>query len=970
MAFPPTIGTGSTGEFPVEKPRREPPGSSIVNLIPEANPDERPTIIGGPRPVQPMELVAGQKLGHFELLDAIGRGGMATVIKARDLELARIVALKILPPETARDPEVVSRFKQEARAAAMLDHENIARVYFCGEDRGLQFIAFEFVAGDNLRVVIERDGRLSPATAVRYMLQVATGLMHAAQRGVVHRDIKPSNIIITPDGQAKIVDMGLARLFDSVAVNGGVTQSGVTLGTFDYISPEQALDPRRADLRSDIYSLGCTFYHALTGQPPVPEGTAAKKLHAHQYDSPLDPRDLNPAVPEALAAVLAKMMAKDPARRYATAEELIADLQAVSMQCGFTLEMPPLEGAMQRPVPTLSEPNLKLPLPWLLAGSAAVIALAILFGRPSANAPTAPPWGETASSKSLPIENAPAANAAVPGNPANKAILTVPQFADALKAGDAVTLKLRPGTTFDFAALSEALTFSGSSLTIEAESGGTPPVLKLDVDRGLIFRGCRQVTLRGLDFQAQSAEEPGTEVRSAVECDGVNRISILGCRWHANVRGIAGAKIHSESACEVIVQNSLFDLGSGSTAFLLAATAKAEFRDSAFAAHQAAIEILPGEAEAAAGEVKLANCTFLLDRGAAIRASADTPVKISAEFCLFAAGEAKAPDVIMPGDLRPAKGVVLQLDGGATPEARFAAADHPNGYFEVAPLVLDGKAYSFADCPATIFNDAAARLLTRLPWAVSDPRPLVNGSDPAVAFRLNLSDARLRLPPASAAVILGAKVLGNAETHIYPGAWPPERAQAVKAAGNERIVWPEAEAEDAALRLYPNFAAAYAVLQPGETLSLAVNGPVPVPPLPEKALRGTIRASAGFKPVLVPEGAAFTTDAMLFRLAEGDLTFDGLEICAQGSPGDRERGRRRDLHLSPLRADRSREGGCPRRRGGLPRSGAGDEGRAGDGRAAAGALCGHDHPRRRAGHLGAGGPQLRRELRQRGRGTR
>src|SRR5256885_12913752 len=138
------------------------------------------------------------------------------------------------------------------------------------------------------------------------MLQVAAGLAHAAQRGVVHRDVKPSNIIITPTGRAKLVDMGLARNLDR---NGerDLTQSGVTLGTFDYISPEQALEPREADSRSDLYSLGCTFYHMLTGQPPVPEGTAAKKLHHHQNVDPADPRQLNPAIPDDVAAPLARM---------------------------------------------------------------------------------------------------------------------------------------------------------------------------------------------------------------------------------------------------------------------------------------------------------------------------------------------------------------------------------------------------------------------------------------------------------------------------------------------------------------------------------------------------------------------------------------------------------------------------------------------------------------------------------------
>src|SRR5205823_2895656 len=182
-----------------------------------------------------------------------------------------------------------------------------ARVYFCGEDQGLHFIAFEFVEGENLRERIDHRGRLAVADAVHTMLQVATGLAHAAARGVIHRDIKPSNIIITPAGRAKIVDMGLARRADSAA--DGLTQSGVTLGTFDYISPEQALEPRQADVRSDIYSLGCAFYHVLTGRPPAPEGTAAKKLNHHQHVKPADPREYVPDLPLEVVLLLDRMMA-------------------------------------------------------------------------------------------------------------------------------------------------------------------------------------------------------------------------------------------------------------------------------------------------------------------------------------------------------------------------------------------------------------------------------------------------------------------------------------------------------------------------------------------------------------------------------------------------------------------------------------------------------------------------------------
>src|SRR5262249_13630400 len=152
---------------------------------------------------------------------------------------------------------------------------------------------------------------------------------HAAQRGVVHRDIKPSNIIITPTNRAKLVDMGLARSLEP-HLDGGLTQSGVTLGTFDYISPEQALEPREADVRSDIYSLGCTLYHTITGQPSVPEGTAARKLHHHQHVDPIDPRQLNPEVPDEVAALLARMMAKDPAQRYQRPEQLVRHLVALA----------------------------------------------------------------------------------------------------------------------------------------------------------------------------------------------------------------------------------------------------------------------------------------------------------------------------------------------------------------------------------------------------------------------------------------------------------------------------------------------------------------------------------------------------------------------------------------------------------------------------------------------------------------
>src|SRR5262245_24424453 len=326
---------------------------------------------------------------------------MAAVLRARDTQLDRIVALKILPPDMASDVENIRRFHQEARSAAKLDHENIARVFYCGEDQGLLFIAFEFVEGQNLRALLERRGHLPVTESIHYILQIATGLAHAAQRGVVHRDIKPSNIIVSPSGRAKLVDMGLARSLGPQA-DGHLTQSGVTLGTFDYISPEQALEPRDADVRSDIYSLGCTLYHILTGQPPVPEGTAAKKLHHHQHVPPVDPRQLNPAVPDDVAMVLGRMMAKDPGQRYQRPEELVHDLLGLARRLSLPADAP---GAAEGGGPWVDTP-LPAPAPRrpALLAVAAVLGVALLVALIEAGRPAPPRPGVSLARQLVPFE--------------------------------------------------------------------------------------------------------------------------------------------------------------------------------------------------------------------------------------------------------------------------------------------------------------------------------------------------------------------------------------------------------------------------------------------------------------------------------------------------------------------------------------------------------------------------------------
>jgi serine/threonine-protein kinase len=324
-----------------------PPESAPDNATPAVPPgDEQPTVITRRPPLSapssadtlnPFEkwgLQPGDRLGHFNLVELVGGGGMGRVYRALDTRLARTVAVKVLSPDQAADGNTLLRFQNEAQSAARLDHPNIARVYYVGEDRGIPFIVFEFIEGVNIRDLVAKRGPLPLGEAVSYMLQVTAGLAHAASRDVVHRDIKPSNILITPEGTAKLIDLGLARLQRFEGPGDDLTVSGVTLGTFDYISPEQARDPRAADVRSDVYSLGCTFYYMCTGRPPFPQGTVLQKLLQHQGDQPPDVRQLRPDLPEEVSRVLGKMLAKDPRHRYQNPQELWDDLKGLADQSG------------------------------------------------------------------------------------------------------------------------------------------------------------------------------------------------------------------------------------------------------------------------------------------------------------------------------------------------------------------------------------------------------------------------------------------------------------------------------------------------------------------------------------------------------------------------------------------------------------------------------------------------------------
>ena len=263
----------------------------------------------------------GFAIGPYTIIDRIGAGGMGKVYKAVHRQMQRVVALKVLSGSLRTDPGAQARFLREARAVAKLNHPNIVTAHDVSRERSITYLVMEYVEGQSLHEMITEQERLAPAQAADIAYQVARALQHAYEHGVVHRDIKPSNILINQRGTVKVLDMGIARIVHETTdplETGTLTGDGVIVGTVDYVAPEQARDSHRADIRADIYSLGCTLYHSLTGQPPFPTGSATERLLKHQMDTPVPITVLSPAVPPDLAAVVDKMMAKDPDGRYQT----------------------------------------------------------------------------------------------------------------------------------------------------------------------------------------------------------------------------------------------------------------------------------------------------------------------------------------------------------------------------------------------------------------------------------------------------------------------------------------------------------------------------------------------------------------------------------------------------------------------------------------------------------------------------
>lgn len=261
-------------------------------------------------------------LGPYLLLERLGEGGMGEVFKARHQLMNRTVALKIIRKERLAYPEAVQRFHREIRLAAQLDHPHLVRAHDAAQVGGLSFLVMEFAEGADLHRLVQKSGPLPVGQACLYVRQAALGLQHAHERGLVHRDIKPSNLQATDEGRTvKVLDMGLARSQTPDANEDGkteLTQAHSVMGTPDFIAPEQIDDPRKADARTDIYSLGCTFYYLLAGRPPFPDGAWEEKLFCHRKIEPQPIEQRRPDVPLALGTVLRKMMAKRPEDRFPT----------------------------------------------------------------------------------------------------------------------------------------------------------------------------------------------------------------------------------------------------------------------------------------------------------------------------------------------------------------------------------------------------------------------------------------------------------------------------------------------------------------------------------------------------------------------------------------------------------------------------------------------------------------------------
>ncbi|WP_197489132.1 serine/threonine-protein kinase [Planctomyces sp. SH-PL14] len=298
----------------------------------------------------------GGTLGPYRLVSHLGSGGMGTVYRAEHVHLEKIVALKILPAAMMQNPLALGRFKREMKAVGKLSHPHIVQAFDAGEVGGVHYLAMEFIDGIDLQRFVRKNGPMNPVNAAKSIRQAALGLSAAHAQQLYHRDIKPANLLVTKGGQIKVLDLGLARLGEESAGPGGeLTALGETMGTPDYMAPEQWSDSRSTDARTDLYALGCTLFFLLTGRAPFAgEGTksTATKMKAHLFNAPPDLQTLRSDVPAELVDVCRKLLAKDPADRYQTAMELADVLASMASSQG------PQSALVERPSSVPRTPSL------------------------------------------------------------------------------------------------------------------------------------------------------------------------------------------------------------------------------------------------------------------------------------------------------------------------------------------------------------------------------------------------------------------------------------------------------------------------------------------------------------------------------------------------------------------------------------------------------------------------------------
>jgi tRNA A-37 threonylcarbamoyl transferase component Bud32 len=330
---PVTLPPSASASGGPDGPDLEPQESFLVRLRELPPPPRvapgggRPLPEGATRPLSAEAWLERGRLGQYEILGRIGQGGMGAVFKARHAELGKVVALKVLSSGQL-DEALVARFKNEMRALGRLDHPHVVGAHDAGEVGGVHFLVMDFVDGVDLGRLLQRHTHLSIADACEAIRQAALGLQHAFECGLVHRDVKPSNLMLARGGRVQLLDLGLARSLGAAADT--LTAKGMVLGTADYLAPEQWEHAHAADIRADIYSLGCTLYHLLAGRPPFDDeqhSSVLQKMRAHVLTRPTPIRQLRPEVPARLAVVLDRMLAKDPADRFAAPAEVAEALR-------------------------------------------------------------------------------------------------------------------------------------------------------------------------------------------------------------------------------------------------------------------------------------------------------------------------------------------------------------------------------------------------------------------------------------------------------------------------------------------------------------------------------------------------------------------------------------------------------------------------------------------------------------------